>query len=242
MRAIAIGIGLSFFGAANLAIGEYREIPIENGATISGQVRIVGEIPNLPPQPVYKQTEYCGTTIPDERLVVGSNGALANVVVYLANIKAGKAARLDQPVKLENKKCAFVPHVVSATLGQTLAIHNSDPFLHDTHARLGPRTLFNVAILSDRTVKQPLLDAGMIEMNCNVRHTWMHAYAFVSEHPYHAVTGADGKFRLDDVPGGNWTLRVWHEMLGSVDREVRVMPGESRTLEIDLQATSEAAK
>jgi hypothetical protein len=193
-------------------------------------------VETLPPQPVFKQRESCGTEVADERLVVGENGALQSAIVYLTDIKSGKAARLDQPVKLDNRKCAFVPHVASATVGQTLEIHNSDPFLHDAHALLGPRTLFNVAILPSRTVRQPLMDEGLIHINCNVRHTWMHAYLYVSENPYHTVSDASGRFDLDTVPPGTWTLRVWHEMLGSQERHVKVLSGETSTQEIVFPA------
>jgi plastocyanin len=224
------------------AAAEYREIPITNGATITGQVRVAGEVPKLPPQPVFKQTETCGTEMPDERLIVGAGGALQNAIVYLTDIKAGKAPRLEQSVRLDNRKCAFVPHVLTATVGQTLDIHNSDPFLHDAHALLGSRTLFNVAIIKDRTVHQPLLESGLIHINCNVRHTWMHAYLYVSEHPYHAVTDSEGRFRLEDVPPGVWTLRVWHELLGSLDRQVRLNAGETSTQEITLQAAAESGQ
>jgi hypothetical protein len=133
----------------------------------------------------------------------------------------------------------FVPHVVSATLGQTLEIHNDDPFLHDAHALLGARTLFNVAIMKGRTVHVPLLDTGIIHVNCNVRHTWMHAYLFVAEHPYHAVTDAEGRFRLDGLPPGIWTVRVWHEILGSADRQVRLSTGDTQTIEVGLPVVAE---
>lgn len=75
-------------------------------------------------------------------------------------------------------------------------------------------------------------------MNCNVRHTWMHAHLLVAEHPYHVVTDADGRFQLDDVPPGVWTLRVWHELLGSTDRQVRMQAGESRTMTINLRSAA----
>jgi hypothetical protein len=223
------------------AAADYRETDVQNGARITGEVRVAGDVTALPPQPVFKEKDVCGTQLPDERLVLGQNGALANAVVFLVDVGAGKARRLAEPVRLDNRTCAFVPHVASATVGQTLEIHNSDPILHDAHALLGPRTLFNVAILKDRTVRQSLREAGLVRLNCNVRHTWMHAYIYVAEHPYHVVTGTDGRFVLDGVPPGEWTLRVWHELLGATDRRIRVGPGDVSTQEIVLQATAPEA-
>jgi carboxypeptidase family protein len=216
----------------------YREAAVKEGGRISGRVRVIGEMPALPPQPVFKQKEVCGETQPDQRLVTGNDGTLQNAVVSLTNIQAGKPVPRDTVVTLDNAKCTFVPHVASATVGQMLHIHNSDPFLHDAHALLDSRTLFNVAILKDHTVRKPLAEPGLIHLNCNIRHTWMHAYLYVAEHPYHAVTPNNGQFVLDDVPPGTYTLRVWHELLGSVDREVTVEKGKTATVDVDMQAVA----
>ncbi len=221
---------------ANAARAEYLEKPVENGGTISGAVLVAGEVPVLPPQPVFKQHEVCGNTVPDERLIVGKGGGLSNAVVYLADVIGGKPVPRDQPVPLDNVKCAFVPHVRSATVGQTLEIRNNDPFLHDAHALLGTRTLFNVGILPKHTARQLLSDAGLVHINCNVRHTWMHAYVFVANDPYHAVTGGDGQFVIDQVPPGTYTLRVWHELLGSTERPVTVVGGQTATVNFALAA------
>ena len=221
------------------AAAEYREVNVDNGGSITGHVHVTGEVPALPPQPVFKEQEVCGTTMRDERLIVGSGGALRNAVVHLTEVKAGKAVPRERPVALENAKCAFVPHVATAAVGQTLTIHNSDPFLHDAHALIGARTLFNIAVPKGKTVRKPLAYPGLIHINCNVRHTWMHAYLFVAEHPYHAVTGDDGGFVLDGVPPGKYTLSVWHELLGSVEREVEVQSGKVATADIALPVAAE---
>jgi hypothetical protein len=223
--------------ATTPAFGQYKQIPVANGGTISGEIRVVGDVPPLPAQPVFKHPEVCGTSLADQRLLVGKNGELQNAVVSLTDIKEGKALVKD-PVKFDNIGCAFVPHVFSANVGQSLVIHNSDPLLHDAHAILGSRTLFNVAIPRGRTVTRPLLDAGLIHINCNVRHTWMQAYGLVAEHPYHVVTAADGRFRLEAVPPGVYNLRVWHELLGSNDQQVRVQAGENTSVKIELQAVA----
>jgi len=206
--------------------------------TIRGQVRLVGEAPALAALPVYKHADVCGAEVRDERLVVGANGALRNAVVALTDIERGKDIPFDTPINLDNAKCAFVPHVATATAGQKLVIHNSDPFLHDAHAWLGNRTVFNVAVPKGRTVTRSLTDVGLIHINCNVRHTWMRAYIYVSENPYHAVTGEDGTFSLAGVPPGTYNLRVWHELLGSVDRTVQVEAGGTAEVDVGLAATA----
>jgi plastocyanin len=226
--------------ATNSAGAEYRELAVTNGGSIAGSVRVTGEVPVLPPQPVFKEQAVCGTSLPDQRLLVGHNGALRNAVVHLTDVRAGKAVPRDRPVTLDNVKCAFVPHVLTATVGQMLILHNSDPFLHDAQAMLGPRTLFNVAIPKGHTVRKPLAYPGLVDITCNVRHTWMHAYLFVAEHPYHTVTGEGGEFVIDQVPPGTYTLSVWHELLGSVDRQVTVEGGKTATVDLTLSAAAAA--
>jgi plastocyanin len=218
------------------AAAGYDEVEVVNPGKIEVEVKVAGEVPKLPPQEVFKHQEYCGKSVADERLLVGPGGALQNAIVHLDGVKAGKAIDRAHDIALDNRHCAFVPHVLTASVGQTLAIHNGDPFLHDAHAWLGARTLFNRAIVKERTVRERLDDAGLVHINCNVRHTWMHAYVYVGDNPYHGVTGADGRLVLENVPPGLYTLGVWHEMLGNVDREVSVSAGQTSTLKIELAA------
>jgi hypothetical protein len=219
---------------------EYQERAVTDGGIIRGSVRLSGDIPALPPQPVYKHADVCGGAVPDERLLTGEDGSLQNAVVHLSGVQSGKPVRRDARVRLDNVKCAFVPHVVSGTVGQTLEIRNSDPFLHDAHAWLGTKTLFNVAVPKGRTVSRPLTEPGLAHINCNVRHTWMHAYLFVAVHPYHAVTDRTGSFALEDVPPGTYKLTVWHELLGSAERDVTVESGKQTTVEVAMPTAAAA--
>lgn len=227
---------------ANRGTAQYREIAVVDGGAVAGTVLVAGDVPALPPQEVFKRLEFCGSTMPDERLLVGPGGALRNAVVHLVDIKAGKPIARNQPLVFDNVKCAFVPHVLTGSVGETLEIRNADPFLHDAHAWLGSRTLFNVGILPGHTKRQLLTDPGLIHINCNIRHTWMHAYLFVADDPYHTVTGADGRFRLDQVPPGTYTVQVWHEMLGSVEAPVTVERGKTASVNLALAATAPSAQ
>ncbi len=240
-----IGEGLLAFTAVLVvtvgAEAGYRAAEVTDGGSVSGRVRVVGEIAPLPPQPVFKEKGYCGETVADERLVMDTAGGVGGAVVHLVDVGAGKPIASSEAVRLDNRKCAFVPHVASASVGQSLEMHNYDPFLHDAHAWLGSRTLFNLAIPQGRTVHQTLTDPGIVHVNCNVRHTWMHAYLFVAEHPYHAVTDASGHFALDQVPPGTYTIAVWHELLGSREQKVTVAPGQTTTVDFELHAVAPEA-
>jgi hypothetical protein len=220
------------------AHAQYREETVTNGGGIAGRVTVDGEIAPLPPLPVFKFHEVCGQTVPDERLVVGKNGALRNALVYLTGVPAGKPIPRDQPVVLDNLKCAFVPHVLAASVGQMLQIHNRDPILHDAHAQIGTETIFNVAVPKGRTVQRPLATPGLAKINCNVRHSWMSAWLLIGENPYHTVTAENGSFRLDDIPAGTYTLHVWHELLGNVERQVKVDSGKTTDVDVHLKSTA----
>ena len=61
----------------------------------------------------------------------------------------------------------------------------------------------------------------MIPVKCNI-HSWMHAYIGVVEHPYFAVTGADGTFEIPNVPPGDYVVEAWQEKLGTQEQKITV--------------------
>ena len=61
----------------------------------------------------------------------------------------------------------------------------------------------------------------MIPVKCNV-HAWMKSNIAVMEHPYFAVTGADGAFHFDGLPPGDYVVAVWHEKLGELTQPLKV--------------------
>ena len=125
-------------------------------------------------------------------------GKLANVFVYIKS-GLGKYA-FDQPtdpVIISQKNCRYAPHVFGIRVGQPLTILNDDPTLHNIHALPKNNSEFNVGqpiqgMKMNETFTAPEV---MVPFKCDV-HGWMHAYAGVLDHPYFAVTAADGTFSL----------------------------------------------
>ena len=72
-----------------------------------------------------------------------------------------------------------------------------------------------------------------VKITCDV-HAWMSAWIWVSPHPYIAVTGADGSYKIAGVPPGQYRLEVWHESLGKTARDVTVTAGKETRINMSL--------
>ena len=207
----------------------YEALDVQQGGRIHGRIVFHGEAPRPEPVTVSKDAHVCGKQIPDESLVVGEGSGVAQAVVYLADIQAGRPVDTAVEGVLDNHRCRFEPHVQALSVGQVLVISNSDPILHNTHSYVLEGTQgnrFNLALpRQGQKIRRPLRLPGIHQVRCDAGHTWMNAYFLVFEHPYHTVTGADGEFALDGIPPGEYTLSVWHEKLGKTSRSVRVGPG-----------------
>ena len=205
------------------AVFAYEEVDVLDGGTLEGQVRYRGENPGERFLPVLKNRDVCGDRVPDSSLLVSEAGGLANVIVELEGVSSGKKKPRSVQL-LDNKECSFEPRVQSLVVGQSLMLANSDPILHDAHAWLGRHTVFNLGLPPWRRVEHRFDAPGIHSVDCNVLHTWMKAWVFVSEHPYVAVTDRLGRFSLAEVPPGNYRLRLWHETLGEQRTQVEIPP------------------
>ena len=174
------------------------------------------------PFKVYKNRDFCGSEVPDESLLVGPDSGVQNAVIVIAGVQNPKAQARLRNFVLDNRNCAFVPHVQIVPVGSELSLLNSDPILHDVHARLGFETLFNVGLPAWRRVTKRLTQTGVVHIVCDVLHTWMSAYIIVTQSPYFAVTDERGEFVIDRVPDGTYEIYVWHEKLGNQSKRVTV--------------------
>lgn len=202
----------------------------ELGADPTGSVRGMVKVARAPAAPaalrVTTAQQHCGQSVPSDELVVGRGGVLANAVVWIEGAAAPAGGRpAPVAVTLDQQRCRFAPHVSTATVGAQLALTSRDPILHNVHAFLGSRTLFNVAIpVAGMVVRKPLAEPGRVTIKCDV-HAWMSAHVHVFRHPYHAVTAADGTFQIPRVPAGTYPVKVWHERLGEKSASVTVAAG-----------------
>ena len=74
---------------------------------------------------------------------------------------------------------------------------------------------------------------GLVSVQCDA-HDFMQGYIWVLPNEYGAVSGADGSFKIADVPPGSYTLKVWHEALGEKSVKVTVEEGKDAKVSVDL--------
>jgi len=205
-----------FFALAAAAFAQdYRVITVTGGGTISGSVTWTGPVPHAAQFPITKDPQICD---PDsvktrdlERLIVGPQGGVANTVVYLKDIKAGKAMDLpEQRRHLDQKHCRYIPHILLVPEGGTLEMMSSDATLHTIH--MDGAATFNLPFpFPGRVISRSMQTPGLVNLRCNGGHVWMNAEMFVAPHPYYAITDESGRFRFTDVPPGTYQIVAWHE-------------------------------
>lgn len=203
----------------------YTVVEVTNGGTISGTVRFAGTVPAPRTMTVTDDVEACGESQSVQLLSV-AGGRLANAVVSLVDITEGAslAAPAAAPA-IDQSGCRFLPHVLIAQVHQPVHILNSDPLTHNVHTVSFDNRSINRAQPQAVTKIEVEFDvAEKVRVKCDI-HDWMGAWVVVVDHPYHALTGIDGTFSIENVPAGTYTLGTWHEELGSISQSVTVEEG-----------------
>lgn len=214
----------------------YQPVAVAQAGKIVGTVRLAGPAPELPPLKRTKDRGVCGESGPDESLLLGEKGGIANAVV---SVEAASGKPLEKAsATLDQKGCTYAPHVQALPLGATLTLQNSDPVLHNVHGYLGETSAFNDAEpLQGQQKAETMKKPGLYRVRCDV-HGWMGAWIFVSENPYFAVTDATGGFHIDGLAPGTYTLHVWHERLAEQTLKVTVPAKGAAKAEIALAPKS----
>ena len=226
----------------------------EEWGTLEGQFVLEGSPLELDPLVVKgdssaKDADVCAVNgVPDNSLVVNEeNKGIANICLYIRkapkSIHPDLEASAEKEVVFDQKGCIFLPHILIVRTDQTVLVKSDDPISHNTRTSPFSNEPINLSIQANdrKGVEVPMpkseLRTPPVKVSCDI-HPWMSAYWMVSDHPYVAVTDADGKFKIEKIPAGEHTFRVWHERSGYVetsefkrDLTVEIEGGETQTLE-----------
>lgn len=137
-----------------------------------------------------------------------------NIAVYVDAIPDKKFDAPKDHIVIDQKKMAFIPHVVAVQQGTTVDFLNSDPVGHNVYwpSISGNKKLTHNLGTWPKGEKKPFQfnDPGVASLLCNV-HPEMSGYVVVVPTPYFAVTDKDGNFEIKNIPAGKYTLKTWSE-------------------------------
>lgn len=206
-------------------------------ATLRGRVFFPRAAPDIPPLEVLTEPLVCGgPTKPNESLLVGPEGGLANVVADLADLRPAEGTPVTTPV-MDQVGCVFVPHVLLARKRGAVLLRNSDPTFHNVNAYTveGHYQVFNLGLPEGvPAVTQPLRRPGALVLRCDAGHNWMRAFLWAADGPA-ALTDRQGRFEIPDVPPGKHRLVLWHETIGKAEVRVEV-PDDAEVVEASWTA------
>lgn len=160
-----------------------------------------------------------------------------NIAVYVDAIPGKDFPSPTQQAVVDQKKMAFIPHVLVVQKGTTVEFLNSDPVGHNVYwpSISGNKKLaHNLGTWPQGQKKSfQFNDLGAASLLCNV-HPEMSGYVVVVPTPYFAITGKDGSFEIKDVPSGKYTLKAWSEEGKPSAQIVEVTSG---TASVELKVT-----
>ena len=137
-----------------------------------------------------------------------------NIAVYVDVIADKKFDAPKDHIVIDQRKMAFLPHVVAVQQGTTVEFLNSDPVGHNVYwpSISGNKKLSHNLGTWPKGDKKPFQfnDLGTASLLCNV-HPEMSGYVVVVPTPYFAVTDKDGNYEIKNVPAGKYTLKTWSE-------------------------------
>ncbi len=189
-----------------------------SGGTVRGRVELRREAAVLELRPAVADLGSRGIRESAER---------ARSVVYL---ETAPQAAFEAPAPgraiLDQRDQTFVPYVLAITVGSTVEFPNNDRTYHNVFS-LSKTRRFDLGRYPRGQSRSVRFDKpGVVRVFCEI-HSQMNAWILVFAHRYFAATDAEGRYRIDGIPPGSYTLAVWNDGGVRARRELRVgAPGE----------------
>ncbi len=191
---------------------------------------LLGASPAAEPHATLEGTVLVRDKAPDGQFV--PHGSNDGVVVYVVGYEA-PAPPGTKPAVISQAGRTFFPNVVAITRGQEVAFENDDNVVHNIFS-LDPN--FDLGQYKTGSKSQRFDKVGVSEIYCNI-HPEMIAWVVVLPNTAFSVTDKQGRFRIEGVRPGRWTVVAWHPRAASRQQVVDFSPGAVARLELTLDAT-----
>lgn len=158
-----------------------------------------------------------------------------DVLVFIEEVDS---AQIFQPPKehpkMDQRDLSFIPHILPIVVGTTVDFPNNDKVQHNVFSPSKTKK-FDLGSYPPKEFQSLTFDKpGKVVLLCNV-HPEMSAYIIVLKNPFFALTDADGKYVISNVPAGKYKLSTWHKNLATMTKEVTV--SENGTVAVYFELT-----
>jgi hypothetical protein len=208
---------------------------------ITGTVKLDGAAPHMRGIDMSKDP-YCSKAHASdpahlETYVVGANGGLENVVLYIDGW-SGSPTVSTAVLEFNQKNCMYMPHVLAMDVNESFKVETSDQTAHNIHPNPNPLT-GNVGWNQSQPPGAPPVEkswkaAEFIPVKCQI-HPWMSGWFVVVKGPY-ATSDANGNYTINGVPPGNYTVTAWQEAAGTQNQKVTVAAGAAANANFTFKA------
>jgi plastocyanin len=143
-------------------------------------------------------------------------------VVYLDPAPRAAFDARDEPRgRIDQRDEMFVPHVLAIVAGTVVDFPNNDETYHNVFSLSKTKTFDLGRYAAGRSKSVRFDKPGIVRVFCDI-HSHMSAYILVFAHRYFAVTGDDGRYRIENVPPGTYSVFAWNEAMPLESRRVTV--------------------
>lgn len=149
----------------------------------------------------------------------------ANMVVYIESkdLKQEKP-KTNAKALMDQRNAEFIPHVLPIQRGTVVDFVNRDNTYHNVFS-LSPTKKFNIGRRpTGENVPIQFDKEGIVHVFCDI-HSHMYAYILVLDSPYYIQPDEHGNYSIENIPGGVYTLKVWHERFTNRERMITITPG-----------------
>jgi len=168
--------------------------------------------------------------------VVGKDGGhIAQAVVFVQSLP-GDVPTPRKPLiaEMDQMDKEFIPALLPIAVGTKVYFPNHDQIHHHVYSFSRTKN-FELPLYKGEDVLPVRFDQpGLVKIGCNI-HDWMFAIIFVAPTPYFTVSDETGRFTLNNLAPGEYTVAVWHPLSQVKPEEVaqRIVVG-ARTPEVNF--------
>jgi plastocyanin len=221
--------------ALGLGRANYQPTGVSAGSELTGTISLQGDARDS-----VVATSRDSSTCGDSASVteIRPNGtSLPRALVWIDGMQSGKPLPEIRRETVTIERCRFEPRVVAVTKGSTINVFSRDRAAHDARfyrEGAGEPVARVQTVDAGQVVPSEAIaaEAGVVEVRCAL-HPWTRGYIAVFEHPYFTISDANGAFKIDGLPAGSYTIKVWHEGLEK-PYEQRVAVGAGGTGRLDV--------